>query len=157
RRGRLQEGAYQGSEEHTGPGGGQVVPRPRTAATRYAGPDLLQQPRLPPRKDGRRVHERDRVHAPLPLRRRLGRLGEGENADRFIERSGIMSIQTERGVHKYLTVAARLFLGGVFIFASIDKIAAPEPFAIAVEAYKIIPFPLINLFALIVPWLELLC
>ncbi len=68
-----------------------------------------------------------------------------------------MTFQVQKGIHKYLTLAARLFLGAVFIFASIDKIAAPEPFAIAVEAYKILPYPLINLFALIVPWLELLC
>jgi uncharacterized membrane protein YphA (DoxX/SURF4 family) len=68
-----------------------------------------------------------------------------------------MTSPAHEGIHRYLTLAARLFLGAVFIFASIDKIAAPEPFAIAVEAYKILPYPLINLFALVVPWLELLC
>jgi uncharacterized membrane protein YphA (DoxX/SURF4 family) len=59
--------------------------------------------------------------------------------------------------NKYLLLAARCVLGVVFVFASIEKIAAPEAFAISVEAYRILPLPVINLFALLVPWLELLC
>src|SRR5258706_3051625 len=59
--------------------------------------------------------------------------------------------------NKYLLLAARCILGLVFVFASIEKIALPEAFAISVEAYRILPLPVINLFALLVPWLELLC
>src|SRR5258706_11092116 len=59
--------------------------------------------------------------------------------------------------NKYLLLAARCVLGLVFVFASIEKIALPEAFAISVEAYRILPFPVINVFALLVPWLELLC
>jgi uncharacterized membrane protein YphA (DoxX/SURF4 family) len=59
--------------------------------------------------------------------------------------------------NKYLLLAARCILGIVFVFAAIEKIAAPEAFAISVEAYRILPLPVINIFALLVPWLELLC
>lgn len=52
-------------------------------------------------------------------------------------------------------MAARLFLAVVFIFASVDKILHPAEFAKAVYLYQILPGPLINLAALILPWLEL--
>ena len=50
----------------------------------------------------------------------------------------------------------RLILAGVFIFASIDKILHPQAFAQAVFDYQVLPGSLINLVALILPWLELL-
>ena len=50
----------------------------------------------------------------------------------------------------------RLILGGVFIYASIDKILHPAAFAEAVYNYQILPDALINLTAIILPWLELL-
>jgi putative oxidoreductase len=59
--------------------------------------------------------------------------------------------------HKYLVLAVRLFFGGVFIIASIEKIAYPETFAISVEAYKVLPISFINIFSLVIPWMELLC
>ena len=59
--------------------------------------------------------------------------------------------------HPYLVLIVRCFLGAVFIVAAIEKIAIPETFAISVEAYKLIPTQLINIFALIIPWMELVC
>ncbi|UCF82548.1 MAG: DoxX family membrane protein [Desulfobacteraceae bacterium] len=56
----------------------------------------------------------------------------------------------------FMVVGARLILGVVFIFASIDKIAHPEAFAKAVYNYQILPDFLINLTAIIIPWLELI-
>lgn len=50
---------------------------------------------------------------------------------------------------------ARIVLGVVFIYASIHKIASPEAFAVAVYNYRILPDVLINITALILPWLEL--
>ena len=50
----------------------------------------------------------------------------------------------------------RLILAGVFIFASIDKILHPQAFAQAVFDYQVLPGSLINLVALILPWIELL-
>lgn len=53
-------------------------------------------------------------------------------------------------------LAARLFLGGVFLYASADKLFAPADFARAVYNYQILPDSLINLAALVLPWLEFL-
>jgi len=50
---------------------------------------------------------------------------------------------------------ARLILGSVFIYAAIDKIAHPQAFSEAVYKYQILPEFLINLTAIILPWLEL--
>ena len=50
----------------------------------------------------------------------------------------------------------RLILAGVFIFASIDKILQPQAFAQTVFDYQVLPGSLINLVALILPWIELL-
>ena len=57
---------------------------------------------------------------------------------------------------KVLPFVVRLILGGVFIYASVDKILHPASFAEAVYNYKILPDALINLTAIILPWLELL-
>ena len=46
-------------------------------------------------------------------------------------------------------------MGGVFIYASYDKILHPEPFAEAVFNYQILPDFLVNLTAIVLPWLEL--
>jgi uncharacterized membrane protein YphA (DoxX/SURF4 family) len=59
---------------------------------------------------------------------------------------------------KYLrwgVLAARLILAGVFIYASVDKIAHPAAFAKDVYNYQILPDTFINLTALVLPWLEL--
>jgi uncharacterized membrane protein YphA (DoxX/SURF4 family) len=59
--------------------------------------------------------------------------------------------------NRILLFAARAVLGMVFIIAAIEKIAVPETFAISVEAYHLVPVELINIFAIVVPWMELLC
>jgi uncharacterized membrane protein YphA (DoxX/SURF4 family) len=52
--------------------------------------------------------------------------------------------------------AARITMGAVFVFASFDKILKPEAFAQMVYNYQILPESLVNLAALVLPWLELL-
>jgi len=59
--------------------------------------------------------------------------------------------------NQYLLLISRLIIGLVFIVASIEKIAIPEMFAANIEAYEIIPLPLVNVAALLIPWIELLC
>ena len=49
----------------------------------------------------------------------------------------------------------RLVMAGVFIYASIDKIIHPDLFAEAVYSHQVLPGYLVNLTALILPWLEL--
>jgi uncharacterized membrane protein YphA (DoxX/SURF4 family) len=53
-------------------------------------------------------------------------------------------------------LAARLIMAGIFIYASIEKIADPAGFAKDVYNYQILPDGVINLTALVLPWLELL-
>ncbi|MEE4261924.1 MAG: MauE/DoxX family redox-associated membrane protein [Desulfobacteraceae bacterium] len=56
---------------------------------------------------------------------------------------------------RVIILVARLILGGVFVFASIDKILHPTAFAEAVYNYQILPDSLINLTAMLLPWMEL--
>lgn len=56
----------------------------------------------------------------------------------------------------YLTFLVRLALGGVFMYAAYYKIIEPSQFAKSIWYYHILPGQLINLCALILPWLELL-
>ena len=55
-----------------------------------------------------------------------------------------------------VVILCRIVLGGVFIYASLDKIMHPEEFAKAIGNYHVLPFGLENLLALTLPWLELL-
>jgi putative oxidoreductase len=57
----------------------------------------------------------------------------------------------------WLTLFFRLALGGVFIYASIYKIMDPSSFALSIWYYHMVPGNMINMMALILPWLELLC
>ncbi len=54
----------------------------------------------------------------------------------------------------YLTLAFRFFLGIIFIYASLDKIAHPDQFARIVFNYHLLPGFLVNLCALILPMAE---
>ena len=56
---------------------------------------------------------------------------------------------------KILFYCARIFLGGVFVYASHGKILNPDGFARAVLNYQILPDQLVNLTAILLPWLEL--
>lgn len=57
----------------------------------------------------------------------------------------------------YLTLVSRLLIGGIFLYASLYKIIDPGTFARSIWFYHVVPGELINLVALILPWLELLC
>lgn len=56
-----------------------------------------------------------------------------------------------------LTAIVRLTVGATFIIASIYKIKDPVNFAKTIWYYHLVPGDLINLIALILPWVELLC
>ena len=57
---------------------------------------------------------------------------------------------------KYLAFLFRLILGCVFVYASFDKIAHPADFARIIYNYHFLPTSAINLFAVILPWIELM-
>ena len=58
--------------------------------------------------------------------------------------------------HKFTLLFFRYVLGGIFIYASLDKIQDPKTFSDLIDNYHITPHFLHNLFALILPWVELL-
>ncbi len=49
----------------------------------------------------------------------------------------------------------RFLIGGTFVYASFDKIAHPDGFAQSVFYYRMVPEYLLHLFAIGLPWLEL--
>jgi len=58
--------------------------------------------------------------------------------------------------HTWLCALARLYLGYVFVGASLHKIADPASFALDVATYQLLPLELINITALILPCTEFL-
>jgi uncharacterized membrane protein YphA (DoxX/SURF4 family) len=54
-----------------------------------------------------------------------------------------------------LVLAARLILGSVFVYASVDKIAHPREFARVVVNYGVLPAEAAVYLAYVLPWLEL--
>lgn len=85
--------------------------------------------------------------------------GEGDVTDMACrsgkKRVAAAALQTATRRSRPLLLAARLLMGAVFIYASFDKILHPEAFARAVYNYQILPGNLVNLAALILPWVEL--
>lgn len=59
--------------------------------------------------------------------------------------------------HQWLAVPMRLYLGGVFVMASLHKIAHPGTFALDIATYNILHLSLINLMAICLPWIEIVC
>lgn len=52
---------------------------------------------------------------------------------------------------------ARIVLAFVFIAAATGKILHPQEFADAVAAFRILPIAWVNIFAIFLPWMEVLC
>lgn len=57
--------------------------------------------------------------------------------------------------NKYFLIALRIIIGGIFIYASHDKLFNQEEFSKAIYNYKMLPNAFINIFAVIIPYLEL--
>jgi putative oxidoreductase len=58
--------------------------------------------------------------------------------------------------HPWLTIRVQLALGAIFVIAALPKIADPPSFAHMIYNYRLVPASLINLSALVMPWVELL-
>ena len=54
-----------------------------------------------------------------------------------------------------LAIIARLLLSGVFIWAGAQKVRNPQLFALDLEAYRLLPAPMILPIAYYLPWLEI--
>lgn len=60
------------------------------------------------------------------------------------------------GTKEILGIAARLILGGVFVYSGWLKAVAPaEEFAYAIETYRVVPAGFALIAAMAVPWLEI--
>ena len=57
--------------------------------------------------------------------------------------------------HVVLALAARVYLGTIFLLACWHKLAEPGSFALDIATYQILPLALINPMAIILPWVEL--
>lgn len=58
---------------------------------------------------------------------------------------------------QFVYLLVRTGLGAVFLWASWDKVLYPEKFATIIANYDILPAAAINLAALVLPWIELVC
>ena len=65
-----------------------------------------------------------------------------------------MSVR-EALTHPWLTVRVQIALGAIFVAAALPKIADPPSFAHMIYNYRILPAGLINISALIMPWVEI--
>ena len=83
-------------------------------------------------------------------------MGGSENAGGYFVFESVILMKNILS-NKYLLIFSRMILGLAFVVASVDKIAIPEVFALNVKAYQLLPVSLVNLIALVIPWVELLC
>ena len=58
--------------------------------------------------------------------------------------------------HPLAALAFRLYLGGLFIYASLYKINYTAEFAETIASYQLVPYWGVNLMAVILPWIEMI-
>lgn len=58
--------------------------------------------------------------------------------------------------NEYFLLISRIILASVFIYAGAEKISDPNSFSQAIYNYRIFPNEIINIFAIILPWIELI-
>ena len=56
----------------------------------------------------------------------------------------------------FLSLAFRIILGSLFLYAGIAKIVDPMGFSLSIYNYKLLPDGLINVAAILLPWLEVI-
>ena len=57
--------------------------------------------------------------------------------------------------NRWIILTFRIILGIVFLYASFDKISDPGSFAGNIQNYQMLPYSVTNLFAILLPWVEL--
>lgn len=56
----------------------------------------------------------------------------------------------------YLIAITRIYLALVFILSGLDKIGNLSAFATSIENYDLFPIQIINLIAIVIPWIEVI-
>lgn len=59
--------------------------------------------------------------------------------------------------NKWLQLALRLVIGGVFVYAGATKLENPQSFADSIASFQLLPVQLINIVALSLPLFEVIC
>lgn len=72
-----------------------------------------------------------------------------------MDNNGITDRKMKNGF-SIIVLIARILIGGILIYASINKIVDPGGFARAIDNYHLIPFGLENSMAIVLPWVELI-
>ena len=70
---------------------------------------------------------------------------------------GLMRSVVNLYTNPYASAIFRWAVGLIFVYASMDKLLHPSAFAVALYNYKILPGSLLNLVAITLPWVELVC
>jgi uncharacterized membrane protein YphA (DoxX/SURF4 family) len=68
-----------------------------------------------------------------------------------------MTVTERTSTRDSVIALLRIALGAVFIFASVEKVADPTAFTVAINGYKIVSSGPALIIATILPWMELLC
>jgi len=69
--------------------------------------------------------------------------------------NGITGRKMKNGL-SIIVLISRLLIGGILIYASVNKISDPGGFARAIDNYHLIPFGIENSMAIVLPWVELI-
>lgn len=56
--------------------------------------------------------------------------------------------------NKYFQILLRLIIGGLFVYASLNKLFNQEAFAKAIYNYKLLPGEVVNILAIVLPYIE---
>lgn len=59
--------------------------------------------------------------------------------------------------HPWPALVFRIYIGGLFIYAAMYKINYAGEFATTIASYRLVPYVLVNVSAVILPWVELVC
>jgi uncharacterized membrane protein YphA (DoxX/SURF4 family) len=70
---------------------------------------------------------------------------------------GVTVNNKKRMLLNHISLIVRISLGVVFIWASFDKILHPKEFAEVIHNYTIFPPQMVNLSAIVLPWIEFAC
>lgn len=69
---------------------------------------------------------------------------------------GLTARLKELATSPWLAFALRLYMGGLFIYASVYKINYPAEFAGSIASYELVPYWAVGAMAMVMPWLELI-